>query len=173
MKGVYLALIGFSAVIIAVLIFAFNLTGSPFLARGVNLDKARESALGTFTSTINVYYQKNFSLPQSLRDAMKSYVGYYSSSGTFPKDPESGEDYDYKIISSTGYQLCAIFSTDSEEIRSKNIGNSYPYGSGQYLHKKGYDCLAFEIPAGYIKVQYPVATTTVSATTTGSVVPAR
>ncbi len=102
--------------------------------KGLSLDQKRLSDFSEIQNEIADYYiDNNYEFPKNL--------------GTSPVDPETNQPYDYKILSSYGYQLCAVFST--EKIKkitpgSKEIYNNY---YTQNNHNKGYDCITYEIPS--------------------------
>jgi len=97
-------------------------------------------------SAILGYYSKNGRVPQELKDSTTSYI---SDMWT---DPETDQAYEYAVVSNTSYKLCTTFSTDSTEAREDDP-DYYPYyyeEEGSKDHKKGYDCITYDIPESYI-----------------------
>src|SRR3990172_8481784 len=57
-------------------------------------------------------------------------------------DPETKRIYDYQKFSPNSYKLCTVFSTDS---KSANSQYSYINSSSIKKHKKGYDCVIYNL----------------------------
>lgn len=100
---------GFMAVTIistiAGLVMGFMFIGGPSTQRARGFDQQRMWDLSTITSGVEAHYYQTNALPAALKDVTVSYV-------TIPTDPETKKAYEYKVLSSTKYELCATFSMD-------------------------------------------------------------
>ncbi|HWR01311.1 MAG TPA: hypothetical protein VN371_05560 [Chlorobaculum sp.] len=73
-------------------------------------DDKRTADLQQVATLIDYYYTTHHELPE--------YIGMvYRETGInrLPLDPETGESYSYRIISSDSYELCAKFSMKSDD----------------------------------------------------------
>ena len=151
-------LLGITGVI--VIIIGIILVGSPSDQQLLRFDEIRLKDFENIQPPIENFYSDNKKLPQSLT-ALNTTLTF--------KDPQSKKDYTYKTISPTSYQLCAEFSTDSKEVAQRQTGtNPYAYnsyGSATKLHKKGYDCIKYQISSYLIQNlnNYPPTTPTISS----------
>ncbi|MFZ2804344.1 MAG: hypothetical protein WA001_03905 [Patescibacteria group bacterium] len=97
--------------VIAAIVTGFMVVGSPSQERATRLDQQRANDLQSISSAIDQYYNANgrYMLPPTL-DALRSEPNTYISSII---DPQSTQEYGYQAVSSTAYQLCAVFQTDT------------------------------------------------------------
>ncbi len=128
------------AVLLAVGYGAF-LVGTPQAQRAFQLDQRRVSDLQQISSAIDAYFEKNKSLPQSFDDLKKQ--SYYVQSVT---DPKAGSPYEYRIVSATTYELCAVFDTESSQARSK-VNTQIPFSQQAWDHGRGRTCFERETRA--------------------------
>jgi len=145
MRSASIGIVIISAVVIAAVIYGFTVVGSPLHARYLRLDAIRTSNFTTIRYAIESYVSKNQHVPEKLADLDSS--NNYGSSLQM-KDPETGSEYEYKVVSPSSYQLCTTFSTDSEEeFKNAGSGGAYPdYGSNAEMkHTKGHDCVDFDV----------------------------
>lgn len=86
---------------------------------------------------INKYYKGYHALPDLLEQ-----IPDYDSLIEVTKDPFTKKDYLYKKLSTTSYQLCATFQSESKAKPKSDIDmiSNMP-------HKKGYDCIAYDVPS--------------------------
>src|SRR5689334_14627785 len=99
-------------------IYGFSRIPSPAKQHAIKLDHKRIADLANIQYSITDYAQTNDALPTSL-DQVKTQR--YSTTPLEKTDPETNVPYEYTVISSTSYQLCATFTTDS----SKEDANYY------------------------------------------------
>jgi hypothetical protein len=125
-----------SVIVIAAIIFGFTQVGLPATQRDQSTDQARISGLSTLGSSVQSYYYSNRKLPASL-----AVLPNISSL----KDPETGKIYEYKIIGSTSYQLCATFKTDTTKENSSNGLSTLSYNNSSQKHPKGYYCFVYKV----------------------------
>jgi hypothetical protein len=120
-------------IVLAVVITGIVAIGSPTTQRNIRLDNQRISDLSNVQYALTDYYRANNKLPVDLITLTQGTTYYVSSI----KDPETQTNYEYKAISQSKYQICAVFSTDSSLAETKNI--SYP-NSDSWTHAVGKTC---------------------------------
>ncbi len=96
-----------SLLVLIVVILGFVVFGGPSTQRDKGLDRARANDIQLLQSQIDGYYFEQGSLPKDLSGL--SAIGVSS----MPKDPQTGESYEYKVTGKDSYQLCANFVTDN------------------------------------------------------------
>ncbi len=117
--GKYLALVS-GLVVIAFVIGAFFIVGSPMKARSQQFDVQRVSDLQSIQGQVVNYWQRKGALPKMLTDLNDSISGY-----AVPIDPETKIPYEYTasgtsaVDASIGFQLCATFNLDSNMTSGK------------------------------------------------------
>lgn len=130
---------GAAVAIFATLGMGLWMAGSPGAERHRRLDQQRADDLSVLASRIQGYYDENRALPDSL--ALLSQI----RGGPLPvvNDPVTGAPYEYRILDSLRYEVCAVFDLpDSAGAR--------PYDDPSRLtifqkHRAGRDC--FELKA--------------------------
>lgn len=140
------AVIGF--VVIAAL-GAFILVGSPQKEREKKIDSIRMSHLSMLQYEIAEYWRVHKALPATLAELRPN--------GTInlPVDPESGQLYEYRTLTSTSFEVCATFSVESEPMQSAYAEPLYPsYGQfiqnpEQWNHTLGRSCFTRQINETY------------------------
>ena len=121
------------------LVWAFALMGSPATARALRFDSIRIDNLNDLNGRITTYWQMNQELPQKLTDVENSALGYI-----LPKDPQTDELYEYKVLGDKRYELCAVFVRESD----KSNPSAYPRYFGDetvWTHGVGRKCFEKEI----------------------------
>jgi len=142
-------------VLCAVLIgVSFYIAGTPLSQRAINLDETRLNDFQEIKYQVDNYFRDNQNLPQTLNDLGN---GINASLA----DPETQQTYTYSRVSDIEYQLCTVFSTDSNEV---GYDQYRYYGLNNRSHKKGYGCIKYKIesylitptPTPYtLKTPYP------------------
>lgn len=133
MRNYFISIALLNVLVVLVIIGGFVIGGTPASQRDRVLDNTRLSDFSTIKYRIEDYYRTNRELPS----ALSQLIGKLSL-----QDPETKENYTYIVISSTSYKLCTKFSTDSERETDEYY---YTYSSNQQKHKKGYDCVLYNI----------------------------
>lgn len=126
----------------------FVIAGSPFEQRYLKIDQQRINDLQMLQGQIENYWQQKSALPKSFDELAINNFGV-----PIPYDPETRHSYEYNKTGDLTYQLCATFSTDSQ---NNNQKQSYPravYPAGpmgtyaqNWDHSKGYICFSRTIP---------------------------
>ena len=120
-----------SAVGIFFIVFGFFTVGSPVGERMRRFDDRRIQDLMAIQSQIINYWQVKESLPQTidqLRDDIRGFIP--------PRDPETGESYEYRIMGPLKFEICADFKTSNKQdsktgkpVPFAPRGGDYPYRS--------------------------------------------
>ena len=133
------------AIIIAAVIGAFFIIGTPSTSRSKKYDQTRIYDLQRIQSEVLNYYQQKEVLPASLGDLTNSLSNY-----DLPIDPENGENYIYEIVNaeSLEFQLCAtfVFPTIDADIEGGVVKprevDYYGGVSQNWSHQAGYQCFS-------------------------------
>ena len=129
---------------------SFVIAGSPSEQKDRRLDERRVSDLGYIKSQVEVFWVSKSVLPEkllNLNDATRG-IGV-------PIDPETGESYDYRVLSDLKFELCATFSSDSTGDLVET--GYYPYNGGNWDHGIGKVCFERTIdPDFYKNMQIPL-----------------
>ncbi len=127
--------IGFLVVVFACLAVAFSLLDSPARARALREDADRIGELQQISWAVTELYNLNSALPQNL-DAL-------TADGKLNEDvlldPVSGQKYEFTIIDSSNYKLCANFELATPE------GGDYSYLDPAWQHAAGQACFAVSL----------------------------
>ncbi len=99
--------IGFSILVLAVIVVAVLMLDSPAQERLNRLDERRMSDLREIANAVDVYWTQNGMLPNSLDD-LADEEGYFAEL----VDPVTGAAYDYRVMDEDSYELCATFDTE-------------------------------------------------------------
>lgn len=148
----YIGITTLGILVLIVCIVGFSIIGSPISQKAIRFDETRIADLSAIKTAVEDYYTKNENLPSSLSDLTFTY-------SPEPKDPETKQGYTYQKVTAIDYKLCSTFSTDSEEVSKKNQTNSrynysYDYLTTANKHKKGYDCITYQLPS-YLTTKTP------------------
>lgn len=145
MRKYYIFIVVLGILVVGLIIAGFMEIGSPLSRREIALDSQRMLAFSTISSEIQYYFEENNKLPNTLSE-----VKLLTAKTLL--DAESNKQYVYTKLSDTTYNLCATFSTDSKKTQEKlkNMGKTsyedeYYYDYGKKQHKKGYDCIEYNI----------------------------
>lgn len=125
--------------VVAAVIYAIFLVGSPGEQRALQMDQRRISDLQQISFAIDAYWQQNEELPQSFEDLANG--NYHVSS---IQDPETGERYEYRIIGERTYELCAMFNRASGDQR---VPTAQPFSDTAWEHGAGRECFQREATA--------------------------
>jgi len=99
-----------AAVVIASIVAAFFLIGSPMKQRLIKLDERRVNDLQYIQNQIVNYWQNKERLPRNLNELKDDITGV-----SVPVDPETGLAYEYKVLGNLKFSLCADFDTKSSD----------------------------------------------------------
>lgn len=148
MRNYYIFISVLGVLVISILILGFAIIGTPLSQQAISLDTQRLSNFSNIKRKIDDFYRTNNNLPNSLGELEVT---------TPITDPKTKSRYDYQIVSPYSYKLCTEFSTDSEGI-TKYTSTPVIILDSSEKHKKGYDCILYEIPKSYQKKPTPSPT---------------
>jgi len=142
------------AIIIATILGAFFISGSPFRARLEKLDSQRVSDLQGIQSQIVYHWQRKGTIPANLNELTDSISGY-----AVPKDPETDTAYEYRGLSNLAFELCANFSAVTPQDQQVTFRLMPGTQNDNWQHATGRACFTRTIdPALYNIDNNPVPT---------------
>jgi len=132
----------------------FFIIGTPGTARLMRFDQQKVNDLQSIQSEITSYWQAKQTLPKSL-EILNNPLQYYS----VPVDPQTKSGYEYEVVSTTSFALCATFNKQSEP---RTDGMAYPtdkHGGtlDTWEHENGRACFTRTIDPDFYK-PFPLGT---------------
>jgi len=129
----------FAYVVIGVVAIAvvagFFVIGSPQDERLRRFDEARVNDLSSMQYQIIEFWRDKGNLPQVLSD-LQNDLSYFN----VPVDPETKEQYEYRILGEYQFELCANFA---KEKTYDDYSGPYTYGlNSKWTHSAGRACFA-------------------------------
>ncbi len=126
-------------VVTAAIVAGFWQMGSPSYQRQVRLDEERLNNIRAIDSALtnSKYYQSDHSLPSTI-DQLEALP-----QNTL-KDPETGQAYEYRALSTSTYEICTTFATDNSNPKSPG-GRSDPWLGQEWRHPAGHYCFHREV----------------------------
>lgn len=103
------------------IVYGFFAAGSPFAERMRRFDERRVSDLQTIQYEVINYWQAKQALPLTLDQLRSDLRGFVP-----PRDPETGEAYEYRAVAPFQFELCADFKTSNKESQSVNAPKAIP-----------------------------------------------
>jgi hypothetical protein len=99
-------------IVLASVVGAFFIVGSPATARLMQYDQQKIQDLQEIQSRIVYYWQSKETLPASLSDLADPIAGF-----VVPIDPQTNENYEYKILDANNlsFELCATFNKAGQD----------------------------------------------------------
>jgi hypothetical protein len=126
------------ALIAASVIAGFFIFGTPGQARQQRLDNQRVQDLMGIQWEVVRYWQNKQKLPASAADLEDPISGYNN-----PRDPQTGEPYEYVPGEGMSFSLCATFSAarNAALARGESVPKG-PYGviESDWAHEAGHQC---------------------------------
>lgn len=122
-------------VIIGSFIGTFFIIESPVQARKNAFDQTRVGNLQDIKYAVDDYYREYQKLPDSLSE-LRNNRGYLKIT-----DPANNQNYGYKIVDPTSYEICATFETSS---KNQNNHSVYSYYT-EFVHDAGNVCFSKKI----------------------------
>jgi len=113
-------------VVVAVVIVGVILLDSPAQERLRRLDERRVDDLRSISAELDFYWTREGTLPSSLEELS-------NEAGVFIElhDPETGQPYEYRVLGSNTYELCAQFSRDTAEEQGHFYRDYWSHGPGR------------------------------------------
>ena len=112
--------------VVGVVIGGILLLESPAEVRARRLDERRVDDLRDITRRLDIYWTREGALPSSLEDLA-------NEPGVFIEllDPETGQPYEYRVVSSNTYEVCAEFARDTAEEQGRHYRDYWSHGAGR------------------------------------------
>ncbi|MCX6715436.1 MAG: DUF5671 domain-containing protein [Candidatus Taylorbacteria bacterium] len=114
------AVVGLVLVIIAI-IAGFVIVGSPSKQRALRFDSQRVNDLQSIQWQVINFWQRKATLPTELAEVKDSISG-----NIVPSDPDTDKPYEYAITGKNTFELCAMFSLPTPDLK----GRGAYYGGG-------------------------------------------
>ena len=132
------------AIVAIAIVASFFVIGTPGDERLRRFDSTRVNDLSMVQNEISGFLGNKDRLPENLKE-LESDLGYF----TVPIDPETGAQYEYKILGQYQFELCANFNTDNQG------GVIYPYAyESRWVHGVGQTCFTRTIDPELYKKDY-------------------
>ena len=139
------------AIVAAAIIGAFFVVGSPMEARLKKFDEQKISNLQTIQSEITNYWQSKRKLPNMLSELNDSLRGFST-----PKDPQTGQEYEYSVNGPESFALCSVFNRSAMQGKGSALVERIPvpvgggyYGDEYWTHGEGRTCFERTIDKDY------------------------
>jgi hypothetical protein len=141
-------------VVIVMIGIGFSVIGSPMTQRLLRLDGQKTEDLQSLQSQITYHWQRVSVLPTTLDELNDELSGV-----RIPVDPQSKENYEYRKVSTTSFELCANFNLPSRSIQNNSITKPIMIDDGvidsNFPHEAGRTCFTRTIdPARYPPIKY-------------------
>jgi hypothetical protein len=129
-KGInvrFVVAISLIVAVLAVVIVGVTLLDSPAQECLRRLDERRVDDLRSISAELDFYWTRERTLPPSLEDLAKE-------PGVFIElhDPETGQPYEYRVLSSNTYELCAEFARDTADEQGRSYRDSWSHSQGRH-----------------------------------------
>ncbi len=132
-----------AAVVVITLATGLWLVGTPQHARKQEIDTRRVRMVEAVASQVDSYYEKARVLPPAL-DSLVTIARWQPAD---LRDPVTAQPFEYSILDSTHYQLCATFDTADTTGASEWTMR----GSNFWAHGAGRHCWRLQVPATAIR----------------------
>jgi len=132
--------LAFAAIILAVIVFGFYLTGSPSENRILRQDEVRVSDLRNLRNAINQYQRQEKKAPSLLQEVFQNCAGKtgYQCSRL---DGINAEDFEYSVRSEKTFELCTTFERAAPFPRGGERKATNPS-----QHEAGRHCYSYDFP---------------------------
>lgn len=134
--GRWIAIVA-SLVVVATIVAAIAVMGSPSKQRLMRLDERRVVELGNIANQIEAWRNEHGHIPGSLAELAAA------PGVRVPQDPASGRPYGYEVLGASEYRLCAQFDSDTTETEPQ------PWSRVAWAHGIGRQC--FTRRAGVVR----------------------
>ncbi|TSC78473.1 MAG: Uncharacterized protein G01um101433_224 [Parcubacteria group bacterium Gr01-1014_33] len=134
-----------SLVILASVVAGFFLVGTPATQRSRRFDEERINHMSSLQGYVVNYWQQKGRLPATTKELEDSLSGF-----AVPKDPETDQEYEYRVKDPLSFELCATFGLSSDEYSGRSIesrlAKPIPYSAGfpasqeNWNHEAGRAC---------------------------------
>ena len=130
-SGIRLFVASVTLVVVATVVGAIIVLGSPGQQRLLRLDERRVGDLVGIKNAVTLYVTKYDALPLDL-----AALANQPNLRIKQSDPETGAAYEYAIVGERSYRLCAVFADKSEGDR---VPPPY-FNEAGWEHEAGHQC---------------------------------
>lgn len=130
--------------VVAGIVTAFFVVGSPSTERARRMDLQRVNNLQQITYALDSYYYNKSTIPENLKDLQGVQDIYIES----VVDPKTLEPYAYRKLDATRYELCATFELDGNSSPDGRTPVAVPYGGPydkMWQHVSGTQCYELQV----------------------------
>jgi hypothetical protein len=131
-----------SVIVLASVIGAFFIVGSPQTLREIRYDQQKIGDLQQIQSQVTNFFQQKEVIPASLEELEDPLIGF-----RVPEDPQSAEGeqyvYTYRKLERYTFEICAVFNQPSPQTGKSSAREIYyePYGLDNFFeHGVGEEC---------------------------------
>lgn len=125
-----IAVIGSIAVVAVAVVAGLTLSGSPAEQRLLRFDEQRVSELTQLTSAAQRRWDREQRLPDTAADLLD---GRFFT--RLPRDPTTGQPYEYRVTGPRRYEVCATFDRSSRP----DLADDF------WFHEAGRRCFTFDV----------------------------
>lgn len=118
------------SIVAAAIITGFFVVGSPGQERLRRFDERKIQDLGIIQSEVIYFWQNKSRLPDSLSELNDSVRRF-----SVPKDPQSGQGYEYHILAPNRFEFCAMFNLPDP----RDDNSFWTHGAGHTCFQKTAD----------------------------------
>lgn len=127
-------------VTVATLVGGFMIIESPSKVRSLREDEERVNRLRNISYQVEEHFRVNKKLPSDLAPLEQNLLEYNL------KDPVSEKPFEYRMVDSKTYELCAEFMNSNREKQEEYPADYYSYPDPAWLHDVGRQCFEKKIP---------------------------
>lgn len=128
---------GTAILVLVTIVSGFFIMGTPGEIRLQRFDDQKVSDLQNIQYQVINYWQSKQKLPENSHELVDPLSGY-----TLPKDPQSGQDYGYRITKAPySFEVCADFNADSKTgSTDASVAQHYGADNTTWQHTAGQNC---------------------------------
>jgi len=133
------------AVVAAGVIWTFFIIDSPSVIRKKQFDDTRVQRLTSISSSIQTFYGDQVigrhKLPATLQELVSDIRIFIETDGLI--DPDTKQQFEYKVLAAKKYELCAVFETDNTKDTAavtQPAGAPKFVGANSFTHPTGHKC---------------------------------
>lgn len=131
-----------SLAVVAAAIGGLTISGPPEQERKRQLDERRRNDLETLANRMDEQWNRTRTMPSALEALIETGDRF---STPIPRDPRTDSAYEFAVVDSMTYRLCAVFDTDSREV-GRGLRLSLPDGRNTFWdHPAGRHCFTIRI----------------------------
>jgi len=156
---------------LASFVIGLFVVGTPATQRNRRFDEQRVTSLQYIQDQVINYWADKRTLPAQLTDLENSVNNFI-----VPTDPETKLPYSYTILTPTTFELCATFTSVSEDklVSNKGAGVSQPYYYGttqNWSHNAELTCFTRTIDPERVTTKYNSSPSPIACTTEAMICP--